>query len=272
MKTRNRMLAALAGSAMLACGMAHGAPWNEDDVVMTDGDTVLAPTTYENVSLTFDGEAAGDGDAVAVFRDGGVFCGYGEVYRSNLEIVLYAAKGEQLSLKAWRSGTPDTAVLDVTRSVVGGEAGQLLAPNPGDAVSGLALAYEPAPETHTLTFDAAGGSAVAPITQASGTAVTAPAAPARTGYTFTGWSPGLPAAMPAEDMTLTAQWRVNQYTVTFDANGGTGGAAMTLDYGTRVGDIPRPSRAGYVFDGWWTAADGGVRIPDGTAITGGMSL
>ena len=220
MKTRNRMLAALAGSAMLACGMAHGAPWNEDDVVMTDGDTVLAPTTYENVSLTFDGEAAGDGDAVAVFRDGGVFCGYGEVYRSNLEIVLYAAKGEQLSLKAWRSGTPDTAVLDVTRSVVGGEAGQLLAPNPGDAVSGLALAYEPAPETHTLTFDAAGGSAVAPITQASGTAVTAPAAPARTGYTFTGWSPGLPAAMPAEDMTLTAQWKANQYTVTFDANGG----------------------------------------------------
>ena len=63
-------------------------------------------------------------------------------------------------------------------------------------------------------------------------------------------------------MKYTAQWKADPCPVTVDLGDGTGGAAMTLDYGTRVGDIPRPSRAGYVFDGWWTAADGGVRIPD----------
>ena len=269
MKTKNKMLAMLAGSVMLACGMAHGAPWNEDDVVMTDGDTVLAPTTFENVSLSFDGEAAADGDVVAVFRDDGVFCGYGEVYRSNLEIVVYAAKDEPLSLKVWRHGTPDTAVLEVNKISVGGsEAGQLLAPNPGDVVSGgeaagLSLAYEPEPETHTLSFNAAGGSAVASITQASGTAVTAPAAPTRAGYTFAGWTPGLPATMPEEDMTLTAQWTVNQYTVAFDANGGTGGGSAKQDYGSAI-TAPEVTRTGYTFAGWSPAVAATVPASDVT--------
>ncbi len=58
----------------------------------------------------------------------------------------------------------------------------------------------------TLTFNSAGGTAVSPITQPYGTAVTPPADPTRTGYTFVGWTPAVPATMPAADLTLTAQW------------------------------------------------------------------
>ena len=62
---------------------------------------------------------------------------------------------------------------------------------------------------YTLTFDTNGGSAIAPITQDYGTAITAPADPTKTGYTFAGWTPAIPTTMPAENMTVTAQWRYN---------------------------------------------------------------
>ena len=62
---------------------------------------------------------------------------------------------------------------------------------------------------YTITFDTDGGSAVAPITQDYGTAITAPADPTKSGYTFAGWTPEIPATMPAENLTVTAHWRYN---------------------------------------------------------------
>ncbi len=103
---------------------------------------------------------------------------------------------------------------------------------------------------YTITFDTAGGSEIAPITQDYGTPITAPAAPIRTGYTFAGWSPALPATMPAENMTVTAQWTVNQYTITFDTAGGSAIAPITQDYGTAITAPADPTRNGYTFVGW----------------------
>ena len=59
---------------------------------------------------------------------------------------------------------------------------------------------------YTITFNSNGGSAVASITQDYGTAITAPADPTRENLVFDGWTPALPATMPAENMELTAQW------------------------------------------------------------------
>jgi uncharacterized repeat protein (TIGR02543 family) len=106
------------------------------------------------------------------------------------------------------------------------------------------------PNNYTLTFDSNGGSAIAPMTQAYGTAVTAPSNPARTGYTFAGWSPALPATMPATNQTHTAQWSVNSYTLTFDSNGGSTIAPITQAYGTAVTAPSNPARTGYTFAGW----------------------
>ena len=103
---------------------------------------------------------------------------------------------------------------------------------------------------YTVTFDTAGGSEIAPITQDYGTAIAAPADPTREGYTFIGWDREIPATMPAENVTLTAQWEINRYTVTFDTNGGSEIAPITQDYGTAITAPADPTREGYTFIGW----------------------
>ena len=104
--------------------------------------------------------------------------------------------------------------------------------------------------SYTITFDTDGGSAIEPITQDYGTQITAPADPTREGYTFIGWDKAIPATMPAGDMTITAQWRINQYTVTFDTDGGSAVAPITQDYGTAITAPADPTREGYTFIGW----------------------
>ena len=104
--------------------------------------------------------------------------------------------------------------------------------------------------SYTITFDTDGGSAIEPITQDYGTQITAPADPTREGYTFIGWDKAIPATMPAEDLTVTAQWRINQYTITFDTDGGSEIAPITQDYGTPITAPADPTREGYTFIGW----------------------
>ena len=103
---------------------------------------------------------------------------------------------------------------------------------------------------YTITFDANGGSEIAPITQDYGTKITTPADPTRKGYTFKGWDKEIPKTMPAENMTVKAQWEINQYTITFDTNGGSEIAPITQDYGTNITAPADPTREGYTFIGW----------------------
>ena len=103
---------------------------------------------------------------------------------------------------------------------------------------------------YTITFDTAGGSEIAPITQDYGTNIAAPADPTRDGYTFIGWDRDIPEIMPAENMTVTAQWEINRYTITFDTAGGSEIAPITQDYGTAIVSPADPTREGYTFIGW----------------------
>ena len=104
--------------------------------------------------------------------------------------------------------------------------------------------------TYTITFDTAGGSEIAPITQDYGTQIAAPANPTRKGYTFKGWDKEIPETMPAENITVKAQWEINQYTIAFDTAGGNEIAPITQDYGTAITAPADPTREGYTFIGW----------------------
>ena len=103
---------------------------------------------------------------------------------------------------------------------------------------------------YTITFDTAGGSEVAPITQDYGTTITAPANPTKTGYTFAGWDKTIPTTMPAGDMTITARWQVNQYTITFKPKNGGQDIVIKQDYGTAITAPANPTKTGYTFAGW----------------------
>ncbi|MGT0150709.1 InlB B-repeat-containing protein [Vibrio metschnikovii] len=57
-----------------------------------------------------------------------------------------------------------------------------------------------------MTFNSNGGSPVKAITQNFGTTVNAPPVPIKDNHSFIGWTPSLSGSMPANNLTLTAQW------------------------------------------------------------------
>lgn len=140
------------------------------------------------------------------------------------------------------------------------------------------------PNTYTITFNANGGSG-APAQQSwvyadSGTIALSSTKPTRTGYTFQGWAASAAATSAAyqpgqawnrnntQSCTLYAVWKANTYTVAFNANGGSGApAAQTKTYGVTLKlSSTKPTRAGYTFTGWNTAANG-----SGTAYAAGAN-
>ena len=102
---------------------------------------------------------------------------------------------------------------------------------------------------YTITFDTDGGSAVAPITQDYGTAITAPAAPSKEGHTFKGWSEDIPATMPAANKTIKALWNVNKYEVLFKVDGAEYSKAI-VEYGSEIKLPANPTKEGHTFVGW----------------------
>ena len=118
---------------------------------------------------------------------------------------------------------------------------------------------------YTITFDSAGGTTVNDITLPYGSAVTAPAAPTKPGYTFAGWDPAVPTTMPLDGANLTAEWTANEYTITYALGGGSG-SVPTDSTNYHIGDTvtveftPLPARTGYTFVGW---SDGATTYTSG---------
>ncbi len=102
---------------------------------------------------------------------------------------------------------------------------------------------------YTVTVKPENGKADIIITQDYGTPITAPTL-TREGYTFKGWDKEIPETMPAGNITVKAQWEINQYTIAFDTAGGNEIAPITQDYGTAITAPADPTREGYTFIGW----------------------
>ncbi len=92
-----------------------------------------------------------------------------------------------------------------------------------------------------------------------GGTTTAPADPSKTGYTFGGWWNGDNRFVSSTttinaDITYTAKWTANQYTVTLDAKGGSGGStSVTATYGAAMPSADMPTKTGYDFQGYYDA-------------------
>ncbi len=167
--------------------------------------------------------------------------------------VTFLSDGESIAPSQIRANAPAARPADPTKeghTFTGWYKGEEKW-NFADAVTEtLTLTAKWTANRYTITFDTAGGSEIAPITQDYGTAITAPANPTKTGYTFAGWDREIPTAMPAGDMTITARWTVNQYTITFKPENGGEDIIITQDYGTAITAPANPTKTGYTFAGW----------------------
>lgn len=113
---------------------------------------------------------------------------------------------------------------------------------------------------YTVTFNTNGGSAVKEQEIDYGGKVTKPEAPTQTGYTFAGWYSDANFNTPwnfdtntvSGNMTLYAKWNINQYTVTFNTNGGSDVDSLSVGYGDTVTKPADPTRDGYTFAGWYS--------------------
>ncbi|GAA3413850.1 InlB B-repeat-containing protein [Paenibacillus hodogayensis] len=132
---------------------------------------------------------------------------------------------------------------------------------------------------YTVTFESNGGTTVSSQTVGYNNRATAPTAPTRTGYTFGGWytNTGLTTAFAfttaiTGDTKLYAKWTLNNYTVTFESNGGTLVSSQTVSYNNRAAAPPAPTRTGYTFGGWYKDAGLTEAFAFTTAITGNTTL
>ena len=107
--------------------------------------------------------------------------------------------------------------------------------------------------TYYLVFDSDGGTPVDSIVQNYDTALVPPAAPSRTGYQFVDWMPTLPDSIPPHDARYVAMWRLCDYTLTLETEGGTPIAPLRLSYGQAIVSPTVPEREGYAFQGWQPA-------------------
>ncbi len=125
---------------------------------------------------------------------------------------------------------------------------------------------------YSVTFNLQGhGAAIDAQTIDYGSRVTKPADPSEAGYTFVGWYKEDACTnawnFASDEVTgttiLYAKWTVNQYTITFNTNGGSAVASITQDYGSVVTAPANPTKEGYTFNVWLPAVPATMPI-DGT--------
>lgn len=131
---------------------------------------------------------------------------------------------------------------------------------------------------YTLNLNSRGGSAVESKDYAAGTTVTEFETPTRDGYTFLGWFTDPTTGEKVEsiymdsDKVIYAHWQLNEteddtkdtYTIRFDAQGGSAVEDIVADEGESVA-LPETTREGFIFEGWYTEAEGGIRLTSITA-------
>ncbi len=140
-----------------------------------------------------------------------------------------------------KSSTPSTNDSNVT-------------PNPGGDTNN----DKPAPvetKTFTVTFNTDGGSEVAAQTVEDGKSATKPDDPTKERFNFEGWFNGESlydfASPVTSDLTLTAQWKIKTFTVTFNTDGGSEVAAQTVEVGKTATKPDVPTKEGFYFLGWY---------------------
>lgn len=122
------------------------------------------------------------------------------------------------------------------------------------------------------TFNPDNGESISTQTIDRGGKFTEPAAPSKENHTFAGWYNGDEkfdfTTVPTGDVTLTAKWNINQYTVKFVSDHGSF-KDQTIEYGGTIttDELTPPTVEGFTFDGWYADEDHNTKFDFSTPIT-----
>lgn len=216
--------------------------WNFDNDVVTANITLYAKWTVNQYTATFDVNGGDSVDPAKITKN----------YQEELETLPVATR-TGYSFAGWFTAATDGDEISATTKM---------------PVNGATYYAHWTINQYTVKFDGNKGSDGAEIKKDYDAAIGELPTSTRTGYTFDGWytekSGGTKiteaSKIPSKNTTYYAHWTINQYTVTFDGNGGSNGDAITADYDSELQTLPTSTREGYTFDGWYTAKTGGTKI------------
>lgn len=173
---------------------------------------------------------------------------------------------EGYSFKNWKGSNGDTYTSGATTNYNGN----------------LTLTAQWTAQTYTISYNANGGTG-APSSQTKvhdESLKLSTTKPTRTGYSFKNWkgsnndyyASGATTNYNG-NLTLTAQWEAQKYTLTFNANGGNvSPSTKTVTYNSEYGTLPTPTRTGYTFNGWYTSKTGGSKVESSDTCTGNATV
>ena len=222
-------------------GWVYGGSAVSSSTVVTSNMTVIATWTPNTYTVTFDSNG---GSAVSsITRE------FGETIGS-----LPNTSREGYTFEGWYSDGSSVRFDTVVKS-------------------NMSLTASWTINTYNISFDSAGGSSVNGFTRNYGETLGSLPTPTRTGYTFNGWTSGGSSVNSSttvtSDMSLTASWTINTYTITFDSNGGSSVGSITRNYGSTLGSLTSPRRDYYTFTGW---TYNGSSVNINTTVTSNMTL
>ena len=205
--------------------------YTDDSVVFYSGNTtykwpleIVQKLTFEDVAPIFwTVDASSSNDEMGTVTGNGLI-------EDGQPVSLTAVPSEGYVFDCWSDGTTDNPYTFTPTGNVG-----------------LIASFIPGKYTMTFVLDNSEENVVK--TQDYDTALTAPEDPTKTGFTFKGWSPDVPATIPASDMTFTAQWERNKYLVTFIVEDTVAKKDSVLYEGT-ITKPAVPVKEGYTFTGW----------------------
>ena len=220
------------------------AGWRCGDKAYADGQEVKNLASTDGATVTLVAQWAAHGYKVRFDPNGGsgIMADQAFAYGTAQRLARNAFARTGYDFEGWKLG--GTTYAD-------GQEVKNLSSTDGATVT---LVAQWAPNTHTVSFEANGGSKVAAQRVAYGGKAKRPADPTRKGHSFGGWysDKALTKAYDFSsavtgDVTVYAKWKADTHTVSFEANGGSRVAAQRVAYGKAD-----PTRTGHSFGGWFT--------------------
>jgi len=133
-------------------------------------------------------------------------------------------------------------------------------------------------DPYTISFDSNEGSQPDPVVLDFDATIPTLPTPTKVGYAFAGWfldplltQPMNLTKMPSQNFTVYAKWTINQFTMSFNSNGGSAVAPITKDYMALLSS-PHPTKSGYTFGGWHSDIDLTVRYVISTMPAANITL